>query len=285
MNRFAGCVVALMLAAASGRADILFYEGFDLAQGENGLANSAAGVSSVGVSGIWTGTTVDVSAGLTYAGLETVDGAARLDAVNSGATAGMLTGFNTGTVWISFLSVVSNATSYAGLSLYNSFNNERLFVGDLSGSTNWGFQLLGVGGGTIRTSAVSTASTSLLVMRIDFNVSSVTNENYYLWVNPTLGAEPDIASANTSLLGANLGTSGGNGELMTRIRIQGGSATDNAVVDELRIGREWEDVTPVVPEPGTAAALLTGLGMLVWWQKQSRSRCARASPAACLHQP
>lgn len=239
------------------QGDLLAYEGFDLTQGENALAGSSGGATSSGWSGIWTNTTVDVTTGLTYGDLVTVEGAARLDTANSGAFRGLATPINSGTTWISFLSVVSNTASYAGVSLISVFNNERLFIGDTGSGGNWGFQSPGLTAAF--QSGVSATNISFLVMRVDWNAGVTNNEHAYLWVNPTLGLEPDIAAANVTLTSANLNPVG---ESMNRVRIQQGGSADNAIIDEIRLGTTWEDVAPVVPEPGTAALISVGLAVL-----------------------
>ncbi len=229
---------------------LIAYEGFDLAQGENGLASSSGGTTSSGWSGIWTNTSVDVAAGLTYSNLVTADGAARLDAANSGAFRGFTSGFNTGTVWISFLSVVSNAASYAGISLMNGFGNERLFIGDTDSGTNWGFQSTGLGAAF--TSAVGATNQAFMVVRLDWNVGVTNNDNLYLWVNPALDAEPLLGTTSASQLGININPAG-SVEFIRYLRIQQGEATDNAIFDEIRIGRSWADIAPVSSSPSADA--------------------------------
>jgi hypothetical protein len=263
MNRLQAVLCVLLLSSLQYvAAQLIAYEGFDLAQGEDALGGTSGGATSTGWSGVWTSTTVDVVSGLTYETLTTVDGAALLDTPNSGAFRGFATTFNTGTVWLSFISVVSNASSYAGVSLLNNFGNERLFVGDPQGASNWGFQATGLS--TVMASSVSATNISFLVVRIDWNAGVTNNDNIYMWVNPSFGTEPSTSSPSASELGININPAG-NGEFINRVRMQQGGATNNAVIDEIRIGRTWADVAPtsgggpeIVPTDITFISVLAG---------------------------
>jgi hypothetical protein len=148
---------------------------------------------------------------------------------------------NTGTTWLSVLMVVSNASSYAGVSILNNFGNERIFIGDTGSGTNWGFQSTGLTPAYL--SASNTVKPSFLVMRIEWSAGPANSENVYIWVNPALDAEPGTESSAISIIGTNFNP-GGNSEYLTRVRIQQGGASDNAIIDEIRIGRTWSDVTP-----------------------------------------
>ena len=264
-------IMAVLVLVAGGwfvpsaRADLLAYEGFDLAAGENALTGSG-GATSFGWSGNWTNTTADIGAGLGYGDLASVGGSAVLDGANSAANRGLSTSLSSGTIWLSFLAVVPTNNSYSGLSLYDAFNTEMLFIGDVSAGTNWGLQMPGSGKPPLVTSSVSTTNQAFLTLRIDFNAASATNENIYLWVNPAHDSEPLLASAQATLLGAQMG----NGNPWTRIRLQQGGTGNNGTFDEIRIGQTWSDVTPVVPEPGTLALLGFALaGAAVWRGRRS----------------
>jgi hypothetical protein len=265
-NGLLGMVALGWLLVVSVRGDLIAYEGFDLTQGENALG-SGAGATSSGWSGTWTATTVDVSPGLSYGSLATVGGAARLDAANSGGFRNFASSISGGTTWVSFIGVVSNTASYAGFSIFNGFGNERIFVGDTSSGGNWGFQSPGLT--PAFTTGVSSTNVSLLVLRVDWNAGVTNNEHVYLWVNPALGVEPDILAADISLTTANLNPAGAS-EVMTRVRIQQGGSSDNAVLDEIRIGTTWNDVSVVVPEPGASALMLVGFAMMGWLRGRSR---------------
>lgn len=256
-NLFIIPILGALVAASSIRADLIAYEGFDIIEGENAL-NGSTGTTSFGWTGAWGTALNDVASGLGYDSLQAVGGSARLDTANGGSFRNLATSFSTGTVWMSFIGIATNSASYAGVSLYNPFGNERMFVGDTGSGTNWGFQSTGLG--LAQASNFATTNLTFLVLRIDFSAGVTNNENVYLWVNPSLAAAPDIGSASASQLGININPAG---EAITRVRLQQGSGTDNAVLDELRIGWTWDDVSPgVVPEPSTALLGTMGLGLL-----------------------
>ena len=84
--------------------------------------------------------------------------------------------------------------------------------------------------------------------------------------------EPLLTSADATLLGTQLG----NGNPWTRIRIQQGTTGDNGTLDEIRIGQTWNDVTPMVPEPGTLVLLGVALaGVSAWRGRRSSDLRAR----------
>jgi sialate O-acetylesterase len=242
-------------------AGLIAYEGFDLAEGENALVGTSGGAASTGWSGIWTNTTVDVAAGLSYGSLVVTGGAARLDGAGSGAFRALATPFNTGTVWIGVLGVVTSGASYAGVSLFNNFNNERVFLGDTSVGTGWGFHPTGLGPAYMSGSNV--ADVAFLVLRIDWNVGATNNEQVFFWVNPALDVEPSVTNTAVAIPELNLNPAGG-GELLGRVRLQQGGSGDNAVFDELRVGRSWADVAPT----SGLSADADGDGMPDAWELQ-----------------
>ena len=85
------------------------------------------------------------------------------------------------------------------------------------------------------------------MVRID-HISGATLDNAYLFVNPLLGSEPSIANADTNSLGA-------FDFSLNRIRpFAGGDRSASAgtpyaqlVIDEIRIGETFADVTPLNP--------------------------------------
>ena len=90
-------------------------------------------------------------------------------------------------------------------------------------------------------------TTYLIVLSYDFGTSTAS-----LWLNPTSlgGAAP---TATESITGAGVVTS------IANVGFKAQSTTGDFLIDNLRIGTTWADVTPV-PEPSTFA--LMGLGVL-----------------------
>ena len=235
---------------------LVVYEGFDITPGFGALAGSG-GATSYGWTNNWTaGVTNNVLAtGLTHTNsgkvLATKGGAAQLS-YGTGSFRNFAPAYSTGTgtYWISFLGVIpSNATSWCGLSLFNAYGNELLFLGDLTGATNWGAQTYGTGG-MIRTSNVPVSVQVFMVARIDFNVSG-NLDNTLVWINPMLGdTPPSDASADFTMLGVDFSGSGNAANIM-RFRMQQGIAS-GTVFDEIRMGKTWADVAPYTIDASSA---------------------------------
>ena len=133
--------------------------------------------------------------------------------------------------------------------------NQRSGIGNSSGAATNTLGILS-NGGNIRSSINPPYQfggsygpyppiTNFVVLRYELIGGDTTLDNAYLWVNPTnLAVEPPISSATTNVLGLYDYT-------MNRWRMfVGGLDSGNnrpygeIIVDELRIGDTWADVTP-----------------------------------------
>jgi hypothetical protein len=137
-----------------------------------------------------------------------------------------------------------------------------LAIGEGTGRTEetWSFIPNGDAAQTVA-SSTQFDQLSLVVVRIDHLPG---NDNAYLFLNPTLGVEPNNASAAATSLG------GFDYSFDTVRPFAGGSQSTGAIlpgelqVDEIRVGDTFADVTPFVPEPaaigvvGAAFLTLTG---------------------------
>jgi len=156
-----------------------------------------------------------------------------------------------GTLYVSFLGqmTANPIGGYAGLSLFQGTApaGEFLFFGKPTNETNWGFDLKG---GVVNTEVGTTPASalSLLVYRVDFGSPTTVR----LFVNPTLGTEPAVASATGSRTNFTWDT----------IRIQSGNGAVGSF-DEIRIGTDYASVAPV-PEPGSFVVILSACGALGW---------------------
>jgi hypothetical protein len=104
------------------------------------------------------------------------------------------------------------------------------------------------------TLGATTTDTQLFVFRVDFGASDA----WSLWVNPS-----DLTTAGApTLTGSVNGPASLDLTHLLLMRETGGTLGSGFMVDEIRIGTTWADVSPVVvPEPSTYA-LLVGLLML-----------------------
>lgn len=102
------------------------------------------------------------------------------------------------------------------------------------------------------------AETVFVVLKYTFD--SVNGDSASLFINPTPGsAEPGAQLTVTAGTALNLNTTGIRSFFVRNNSVE----PDTLLIDELRIGDSWADVTPAVPEPGTTAlAILGGFGIL-----------------------
>lgn len=163
------------------------------------------------------------------------------------------------TTWVSFLAVrqgiTTNNPTYpdnpylraANLALYNSSpNKEKLSLGNTALNPSNVVTLLPLGDlANARPSSVPFDQTNLIVVRIDHIASAF--DNAYLFVNPPLGSEPDVALADTDSIGQ-------FDFSINRLRPFAGGRKDltsepyaEIVMDEIRIGETFADVAPFLP--------------------------------------
>lgn len=124
-------------------------------------------------------------------------------------------------------------------------------------------------------STVHSVGTTILVAG-SYNLVSgnIQNDTASLWINPgSLGAgSPPTATLTASTTGINNDVQSFSSFLW---RPQGNAASTqipgSLIVDEIRVGNSWADVTPI-PEPSTWGMLLLGtLGIFLWVRHR---RCA-----------
>ena len=283
------------LAPSTSNAALVIYEGFDYVAGANG--NNAQN-GGTGFTAAWDNGNADISAGsMAYTdggGRSLITSGNRLFADASGVSP------TVGTTISPFRSIATAMNGVVGSTLYISFMGQQLsgagramnfaFFTDVAnngiytsqerisaghgtntptaaGPFTWGAFVFGGGnngalpqviGSNYSSSGINIST--FLVLKIEVNASGL-DERYSLFVNPSLDAEgtPAVTFLRDSLVSLNE---------IDRIRpFAGGSNATLAPApsdfDELRIGTTWGDVTPFIPEPGTAAlAGLAGLALL-----------------------
>jgi len=252
------------------RAALLAYEPFTNAPGVDIIGSS----DGFGFSGAWQanssgGVATNTSFGLKYTdavgnALVTDGGAGFFQGLTSANTSMQpirLFAFARGTngtdgtvTWISFIAVrqgpvVAGNNPYPrGANIPHDINNgnlQKLAIGNSTGAATNTVGLIPLGNaGNLKASAALFSVTNFIVVRVEHITNG--NDNAYLFVNPTLSAEPSVAQANTNSL-ASFDFS------FDRLRVFAGGNASAAqpyaemLLDEYRIGETYADVTPYVP--------------------------------------
>jgi hypothetical protein len=293
MKRTYACLLSTLILgcltiAPRANAALLAYEGFDYAAG-SALTGQAGGFGFLTPWGASPGTAVIHSPGMSYDSVQVSGNRLYVQGTASGSVAifrdlAAPRGADGTTTWISLMGVrFGQATSTNGpggspslvrpvnLSLFE-IGSERLALGEGTRTTVisrpdtdvWGL----VVAGQVDNAQTDWTTDSLLVdsfalVRIDHGAGNV--DTAYMWINPSLAAEPDIATAEAQSTG---------NFTFNRIRPFAGNPNTASQgvgaeghLDEFRIGETWADVvlSAPIPEPSTFAML--GLGaLLLGWQ-------------------
>jgi hypothetical protein len=273
------CAIATLLAetAPNASAALLSYEGFDYPTGDSvvgktgGTGFSAAWIINGGA-GVATnqadslsyrdsvGNTLVTSGGsLFLQGVKTDNGAAAQPSRTLPYSRGTNTGGTDNTnTWISFLAVRQGPSTNvypfnpyprsASISLYNT-GAERLGMGNTTPANGGISNVVSLVplGNTNRPSSVIYSQTNLIVVRVD-HITGAALDNAHLFVNPPLGIEPSINDAATNTIGQFDFTfnrirpfAGGDRSLSV------GTPYAEVILDEIRIGETFADVTPFNP--------------------------------------
>jgi len=245
-------VAASCLLLQSAQAALLFSDAFNYAPG------SLGGKTNPGNSTAWTSaaTTLSITSGnLTYSGLADLGGN-ELAITNGSATSSINTFANqtSGQIYYSFLLNVTVADS--GNQYFTAMNPSTTAPGggadaiDCYLYSNGNIGLRTAGKSTVTSGPLSLNTTYFVVEEYDFSTSTA-----YLYLNPTPGGA--MPAATLSLAGSTATAIDNVG-----FKAQASGTTGSYLVDNLRIGTAWADVTPV-PEPSTFALMGLGLGLMV----------------------
>lgn len=276
---------SLLYCAANAspvRAELIAYEGFDY----NAGALAGSGAAGGGWSNAWQAgvTSSVVAGGLTYTDANGDQLAVSGNrALASGQTASAEPNRNLAvtrntagtTTWLSFIGQRLQPHATASDNLLRAANlqlrlagNERLAIGKNSTNAitdplgNWSIYN---GATDVDYTTTSHLEQAFLVVRID-HVSGDVNDKAYLWVDPLLAAEPNIADAAEFPIAREFSFD------QVRIFAGGNQAAAGATparpyadftYDEIRVGTDYSSVAPIVPEPTSAtligAALIGGM--------------------------
>ncbi|MBK1834447.1 PEP-CTERM sorting domain-containing protein [Roseibacillus ishigakijimensis] len=244
---------------------LTLYEGFDYAE-NSGLSGQSGGSGFAGGGDAWdvgssAGSTpgnLTVSAGsLTYGPLLTSGNAASGTRSNDNVAMyrdlAVTMGGDGSEVWMSFL--IQATTSTAGLSLFGS--TEATFFGAINGGYS---HRLYSGAGTPMTgnqfNSTATAfdsGTHFMVAQFDM---TQTVPVFNVWVDPDSSS---LGNGATPTGGSFQSVASGTQDFtFDRLRIGMFSNNQTMVLDELRMGDSWVDVSPV-PEPATTLLALGGV--------------------------
>lgn len=152
-----------------------------------------------------------------------------------------LNGDNT-TTYFSFLLKLDDATALGRVEFSESASSFGTGIRIRTDGSNF----IASAASSSTTLAATDTNTHLFVWKVDFGA---TTDAWSLWVDPT-----DLTTETTATLSGVSGTGTGNINLthLVLMRETGGTAGNGFIVDEIRIGESWADVTPV-PEPSTFA--------------------------------
>ena len=231
-----GAFFCIHFVALTVSATIIVHEPFEYPVGTLANRNGGTGWTTNWIS---SGSSTVVNPGLIYDDL-----VYRLDSSSNACAFGTagnfrdlpsMLGTNSETVYVSFIGRI-DTSAYAGLSLFDG-NTERYYIGratDSGGALVWGCGR--PNGQDAINSTVASATLSLVVVRLDYSGANVTIR---LYVDPSLDAEPGspIGQVSTSVLQFN------------RLRVQCGSTSGTRLIDEIRLGSTWDDVTPHTTSP------------------------------------
>lgn len=301
LRRFFVAGVSLALGVGLGTqalASLISYESFNYTAGSSLIGQNGG----TGFANAWqtNGSPNDPAVGLSSSilsgslnytdskGNQLVTSGGKLDALGLFGTAqpnrdfSGTSGADGTTVWFSFIGVRMGPTTNNTGTPFNPYprgvntaffsnTTEKISIGNSSGmvSNLWTLIPNNVSASN-QVTTLAYNNQALAVVRIDYKAG---NDDAYLWVNPILGVEPSLSSADAKMLGS-------FDFAFNRVRpFAGANDAGNSrpygeeQIDEIRLGTTFLDVTPfmAVPEPSVMVLSLVGAGLLAWRLKRRSS--------------
>lgn len=248
-------LIALLIATVTTSAQtgsILINENFtSLASGNlNATTNPSSGWTNTGAANFLqvTNTTPLVYSGYTsgsnYVTIQNASGSDDPEKTFIGSTTVNAT---TSSFYISFVvrvpsaagTVTANSSTRTCFYLMNAAGTQfcNFYIGDNgSGANNlkFGINKTGQTGGTFASTNYTFNTTYLVVIRYDF-VSGTNNDQMYMWINPSLGAEPSTGTADVSITGAVADVTAPSTSAVNRIVIEQTASAATAHFDAFKM--------------------------------------------------
>jgi len=279
----------VVTAAATAQAALVAYEGFNSYSsgsnlfGQNGgtgwngaWVDKSSTENEDGDPITWNYTWVAGGSGLSYPNLVATPGSGAANVFQEGGDTLYFTAErylaapqSSGTLFISYLQYFSVNEAGKGpdfVDIMGTGSRYARVITAWGSSYRWCLHAFDTGQSQVNNfaPAAQAGETHLVVLRIDFNASSI-NERIKVYLDPTLTSE-EANTANATISNRDIGSVSG-----FKIVMRGNDLANSHSFDEIRFGTTWEDVVPAVPEPSTLVLLgcgLAGLVSYVWrWRR------------------